>query len=162
MTVEVGDKLPEATLFKREDGDIREFNTQTLAAGRRLVIVGVPGAFTPTCSEKHLPGFLANADYILEAGVDEIFCVAVNDPFVMEAWGESQGVQGAVTLLSDGNGEFTQALGLERDMSKAGLGMRSKRYAMVVENGRVELLKVDESGMKASAAEVVLEYLTGG
>ncbi len=159
MPLSVGDNLPEATLFEDQEGNIRELNPQTLAAGRRIVIFGVPGPFTPTCSERHLPGFVEHGEAIRAEGVDEIYCIAVNDPFVMEAWAEAQQVGGEVVMLSDGNGEFTEAIDLQRDMRKAGMGIRCKRFAMVVENGMVEWLKVDESGLQESSAENLLDYL---
>lgn len=159
MTIEVGQPLPEATLYRRTDEGTESISTTELATGRKLVIFAVPGAFTPTCSEAHLPGFVAQADAIRARGVDEIVCLAVNDPFVMKAWGETSNAGGAVTLLADGNGEFTRALGLERDMRAGGMGMRSKRYAMIVEDGVVRALMVDEKGLEKSSAEAVLAAL---
>ncbi len=139
---------------------MEEISTTTFFAGRKVVLFSVPGAFTPTCSAQHLPGFVQNAAAIKARGVDEIVCIAVNDAFVMDAWGKSQKAGGAVTLLADGNGEFTQALGLELDGRGFGLGPRGQRFAMVVDNGTVVHLAVEEPGaFEVSSAERILTVL---
>lgn len=159
MCLMIGQALPEGTLYRRSELGLEELPTSELFQGRRVVVFAVPGAFTPTCSEEHLPGFMAHADALKAAGVDEIFCVAVNDPFVMRAWAQAHGDPEHIRFLSDGNGEWTAALGMTRDMRKAGMGLRSKRYAMLVEDGVLTWLGVDESGLEQSRAERVLERL---
>ncbi|MDD3608445.1 MAG: peroxiredoxin [Halothiobacillaceae bacterium] len=159
--IAVGDRLPEATLYRRSEAGLESLAVTALCAGRRVVLFAVPGAFTPTCSEAHLPGFVAASDALRAQGVAEIIGLAVNDPFVMKAWGEAQNVAGAVTLLSDGNGEFTQALGLTRDMRGGAMGLRSMRYAMIVDDGVVRWLGVDESGLRNSSADAVQAALPG-
>ena len=139
---------------------MEEVSTTAFFANRKVVLFSVPGAFTPTCSVQHLPGFVQNADAIKAKGVDEIVCIAVNDAFVMDAWGKSQNTGDSVTLLADGNGEFTQALGLGLDGTGFGLGQRSQRFAMVVENGTVAHLAVEEAGaFEVSSAERILAVL---
>ncbi|HHO70419.1 MAG TPA: peroxiredoxin [Halothiobacillus sp.] len=157
--IEVNDRLPEATLYCRGEQGLDGISIAELTKGRRIVIFAVPGCFTPTCSEAHLPGFLALSHKLREKGIDEIVGLAVNDPFVVRAWGESHNVGDEITLLSDGNGSFTRALGMERDMSQAAMGLRSKRYAMIVDDGLVMWLGVDESGLESSSAESVLAAL---
>ena len=160
MTVKVGDKIPSATLMQMKDGSPKPVKTDELFAGKKIVIFAVPGAYTPTCSAKHLPGFVQHADEILKKGVDAIACIAVNDVFVMGAWGAAQGADGKVMMLADGNGELTKALGLEMDASKYGMGQRSKRFSMLVENGVVKKLFVEEPGAFAvSSAEHMLKQL---
>lgn len=160
MTIEVGAKIPSVTLTRMTDDGPAPISTDEIFAGKRVVLFAVPGAFTPTCSAQHLPGFVHNADAIKAKGVDTIACLAVNDVFVMDAWGKDQNVGGAVLMLADGNGEATRALGLEFDLSGLGLGVRSQRYAMVVDDGVVKSLNLDEGGgLEASAAERVLEKL---
>jgi len=139
---------------------MEEVSTTEFFGNRKVVLFSVPGAFTPTCSVQHLPGFVQNADAIKAKGVDEIVCIAVNDAFVMDAWGKSQNTGDSVTLLADGNGEFTQALGLGLDGTGFGLGQRSQRFAMVVENGSVAHLAVEEAGaFEVSSAERILAVL---
>jgi len=159
MSIQVGQTLPAGALYRRGESGIEEISTQALFAQRTVVVFAVPGAFTPTCSDEHLPGFIVNADALKAAGVDEIVCLAVNDPFVMRAWAEVHDADGAITFLSDGNGDWTQLLGMQRDMRKAALGMRSKRYAMLVADGVLTWLGVDESGLVNSRAEAVLAVL---
>ncbi len=160
MSIQIGQALPVGSLYRRGEGGLEELNTQAFLAQRTVVIFAVPGAFTPTCSDEHLPGFIVNADALKAAGVDEIVCVAVNDPFVMRAWAQVHGVDAQdMTFLSDGNGDWTQALGMQRDMRKAAMGMRSKRYAMLVTDGILTWLGVDESGLVNSRAEAVLAVL---
>jgi glutaredoxin/glutathione-dependent peroxiredoxin len=160
MTIKVGDKIPSATLMQMKDGGPKPVTTSELFDGKKVVVFALPGAFTPTCSAKHLPGFIQNADAIHAKGVDTIACLSVNDAFVMGAWGDNQGAGGKVVMLADGNGDFTRALGLEMDASKFGMGQRSKRYAMIVDNGVVKVLDVEEPGaFSVSSAEHVIKQL---
>jgi len=159
MSLQIGHALPAGTLYRRSKAGLEEIATRELFKGRRVVLFAVPGAFTPTCSDEHLPGFIAHADALRVAGVDEIVCLAVNDPFVMRAWEQASGASGQISFLSDGNGEWTALLGMVRDMRKAAMGMRSKRYAMLVEDGVLKWLGVDESGLANSRAEAVLAAL---
>ncbi|MCS6764309.1 MAG: peroxiredoxin [Candidatus Protistobacter heckmanni] len=165
--IQVGATLPEATLFEFIDEE-REgcslgpnaFKTSDLVKGKKIVIFGLPGAFTPTCSAKHVPGYLANYDVLKAKGVDEICCVSVNDAFVMGAWGRDQKSAGKVRMLGDGSAEFTKKVGLELDLTARGLGVRSNRYAMVVDNGVVKSLAVEAPGQfEVSSAEAVLKGL---
>ena len=160
MTLHTGDKVPSATLMEMQDGGPKPVKTDDLFAGKKVVVFALPGAFTPTCSAKHLPGFVENADAIRAKGVDAIACVSVNDAFVMGAWGEQQHVGDKVMMLADGNGEFTRALGLEMDGTRFGMGQRSQRFAMIVDNGVVKVLDVEEPGaFSVSSAEHVLKQL---
>ncbi len=160
MTIAVGDKIPDVELRrmgKREPETLRSLDV--LGHGK-VVVFGLPGAFTPTCSDFHLPGFIVGAEDLKAKGVDLIACVSVNDAYVMGAWGIAQGAGEAVMMLADGNGEFTRALGLESDKTAAGLGMRSQRYAMVLEDGVVSYLGVEtEPGVSVSGADAVLATL---
>ena len=144
MSISVGDRLPEATFRVLGADGIEKLTTDEVFAGKKVVLFAVPGAFTPTCHLKHLPGFLDNADAFKKKGVHTVACVAVNDPFVMDAWAKATGGKGKVLFLSDGNGEFTKAIGLDFDGSGIGLGTRSKRYAMLVDDGVVTVLNVEE------------------
>ena len=160
MTIALGDKIPSVTVQRKTADGIDQVSTDDFFAGRKVVLFAVPGAFTPTCSQKHLPGFVANADAIKAKGVDEVACVSVNDAFVMDAWGASQNAEGKVTMLADGSAKLAQALGLGLDLVDRGLGTRSQRYAMVVEDGTVTLLNVEESGQfEGSKAETILDAL---
>ncbi|MCH8919074.1 MAG: peroxiredoxin [Alphaproteobacteria bacterium] len=160
MTIAVGDKIPSVTIQRKTADGIDQVSTDAYFAGRKVVLFAVPGAFTPTCSQKHLPGFIADADAITAKGVDEIACVSVNDAFVMEAWGAAHGAGGKVTMLADGSAVLAKALGLELDLVEKGLGTRSQRYAMVVDDGTVTLLNVEEGGQfEASSAETILAAL---
>lgn len=160
MTIKVGDKIPSATLMQMKDGAPRPVKTEELFAGKKVALFALPGAFTPTCSAKHLPGFVQHADELKNRGVDAIACVSVNDAFVMGAWGNAQGVGEKVMMLADGNGDFTKSLGLEMDATKYGMGTRSQRYAMIVEDGVLKQLHVEEPGGYAvSSAEYVLKQL---
>jgi peroxiredoxin len=160
MSIKVGDKIPSATLMQMKDGGPKPVKTDDLFAGKKVVVFALPGAFTPTCSAKHLPGFVQNADAIKAKGVDAIACVSVNDAFVMGAWGEQQKVGDKIMMLADGNGDLTKALGLELDGSRFGMGKRSQRFAMIVDNGVVTKLNVEEPGAFAvSSAEHVLTEL---
>ncbi len=159
MTISVGDKLPRTTLVKATENGPEAVETESFFAGRKVALFAVPGAFTPTCSVKHLPGYIdKNAD-LKAKGIDEIVCTSVNDPFVMGAWGKSTGADN-VTMLADGNGEFAEALGLTMDGSKFGLGTRSQRYSMIVNDGVVEQLNVEAPGeFNVSSAEHLLGNL---
>ncbi len=159
--IKAGDKLPtDIKLMEMGDAGPKPVTVGELTAGRTVVVFAVPGAFTPTCSMKHLPGFIEKAADIRAKGVTEIVCLSVNDAFVMGAWGKDQGAAGAVRMVADGNGELTRALGLEMDGSGFGMGQRSKRYAMIVKDGTVaELLVEPAGGLNVSSAESVLAKL---
>jgi len=160
MTIKVGDKVPSATLMQMKGGAPQPVKTDDLFSGKKVVVFALPGAFTPTCSAKHLPGFIQHAGDIKGKGVDEIACVSVNDAFVMGAWGESQGAGDKVAMLADGNGDFTRALGLEMDASRFGMGKRSQRFSMLVDNGVVKALNVEEPGaFSVSSADHILKQL---
>jgi peroxiredoxin len=160
MAIKVGDKIPSAKMKHKTDSGIEEVTTEDLFGGKKVVIFALPGAFTPTCSAKHLPGFVAHAADIKSKGVDTIACVSVNDAFVMDAWGKDQGVGDAVLMLADGNCEFSDALGLSFDASGFGMGKRSQRYALVAEDGVVTVLNLEEPGaFEVSNAESVLKAL---
>lgn len=158
MSIQAGERIPDAILQYVHDG-VQKIDTHTLFEGNKLVLFAVPGAFTPTCSERHLPGFVEHFEAFQSKGVG-VACMAVNDPFVMHAWGESQHVPQGLRMLSDGNGEFTRALGLEMDASAYGMGTRSKRFALYAENGVVQQLFVEAPGeFRVSSAEHVLSQL---
>jgi peroxiredoxin len=160
MAIKVGDKIPSAKLRHMTAEGPKEISTDDIFKGKKVVLFAVPGAFTPTCSAKHLPGFVQNSEAIKGKGVDTIACVSVNDAFVMGAWGKAQGTEGKVLMLADGNGTFTKELGLEMDGSGFGLGSRSKRYAMVVQDGVVKALNVENPGaFEVSSAEAVMKGL---
>ncbi len=161
MSIEVGDRLPNQAFKVIGEQGPADKTTGELFAGRKVVLFAVPGAFTPTCNLKHLPDYLENNAALRQKGVEEIFCVAVNDPFVMKAWGDTSHAEGKVIMLSDHDGSFTRALGLEFDGTGAGLGIRSKRYAMLVEDGVVKALNVEEAPatMDASSAANILAVL---
>jgi glutaredoxin/glutathione-dependent peroxiredoxin len=159
--VKVGDKVPHATLRAMGSEGPKPVSTEELfAPGKKVVAFAVPGAFTPTCSAKHVPGFVSEFDKIKAKGVDTVACISVNDAFVMGAWGKDQKAGEKVMMLGDGNGEFTQAMGLAMDGSKFGLGTRSQRYAMIVQDGVIKDLFVEKPGaFEVSAAENVLKHL---
>ena len=165
MTVKVGDRLPAGTLWEFIEEETpgcsigpNSFKVEELAPGKRIAIFGLPGAFTPTCSAKHLPGFVAKAQDFKSRKIDEIWCISVNDAFVMGAWGREQGAKGKVRMMADGSGLYTKALGLELDLVARGLGVRSTRYSMLVDNGVVKALNVEEGGkFEVSSAEKLLE-----
>ncbi|ODS62409.1 MAG: hypothetical protein ABS41_10165 [Arenimonas sp. SCN 70-307] len=158
MTIQVGDKIPQATLNLLRDG-VQAVDTNELFSGRKVVLFAVPGAFTPTCSAKHLPGYVEKMDAFRARGID-VACMAVNDAFVMSAWAKSQDVPADLHVLADGNGAFTQALGLELDATAFGMGLRAKRFALYAEDGVVKQLHVEAPGeFKVSAADYVLEHL---
>ena len=160
MTIQAGDKLPEATFKVMTANGPEDLTTDGLCAGKTVVIFALPGAFTPTCSAKHLPGFIDHAAELRDKGVDSIACLSVNDAFVMGAWGKDKGAGGDVVMLADGNADFTKALGLELDASGFGMGIRSQRYAMVVKDGVVTTLNVEAPGaFEVSSAEAILAAL---
>jgi peroxiredoxin len=160
MTIKVGDRLPSVTLAQATAEGPKPVSTDEFFKGLKVALFAVPGAFTPTCSAKHLPGFKQLAPEIRAKGVDAIACLSVNDAFVMRAWGEDQAVGEDIVMLADGNGDFTRALGLELDGTKVGLGPRSRRYSMIVEDGVVKELNLEESGeFRVSAADYMLAQL---
>lgn len=158
MPISTGDKIPDVTIKTNGANGPENISTGELFAGKRVVLFGVPGAFTPGCSNTHMPGFVIKADDILAKGVDTIACMAVNDAFVMGAWQKDQNAE-AFTMLADGNAEFTRALGLEMDASGGGMGIRCKRFALIANDGVVEYIGVDAKGVQESSAETVLEKL---
>ncbi|WP_290523358.1 peroxiredoxin [Alcanivorax sp.] len=157
MTITTGDTLPTITIKTNGENGPEDLNTGEFFKGRKVVLFAVPGAFTPGCSNTHMPGFVVNADAILEKA-DAIACMAVNDAFVMDAWQKDQNAE-HITMLADGNAEFTKALGLDMDASGFGMGPRSKRFAMIVNDGVVEYIGVDDKGVEKSSAETVLAQL---
>jgi peroxiredoxin len=161
MTIAIGDRLPEATFRVLGADGIESISTREVFGGKKVVLFAVPGAFTPTCHLKHLPGFIESADDFKKEGVDTVACVAVNDAFVLGAWSDASGAKGKVLFLSDGNAEFTRKIGMDFDGSGIGLGTRSKRYAMLVEDGVVKALNVEDSPAVAheSTAAKILEKL---
>ena len=160
MSIKVGDKMPSGAFGVMTESGPGAMSTDELFAGKKVVLVSVPGAFTPTCSASHLPGFLQNADELLAKGVDTIACMAVNDVFVMHAWGKDQGVGDKVTMLADGNGEYAGALGLEMDGTAFGMGKRGQRFAIVVDDGIATHVAVEAPGqLEVSKAESILAAL---
>lgn len=167
MTIQVGDKLPSATLFEFFHEETagcslgpNAFEVQKEAAGKTIAILALPGAYTPTCSAKHVPGFIENSDAFKAKGVDEIWCISVNDAFVMGAWGKSQGADGKVRMMADGSAEFTKKIGMEFDLTARGLGLRSQRYSMLVQDGVVKQLNLDAPGaFEVSTAEKLLSQI---
>lgn len=161
MTIAVGQKLPEATLKTLTVDGAKNVTTDEFFSGKKVVLFGVPGAFTPTCSNNHLPGYLENRDAILARGVDKIAVIAVNDHHVMTAWSRFTGGEGKIEFLADGNGDFIKALGLDIDLSGGGLGLRSKRFSMIVDDGKVTALNIEDSPGQAveSGAAKLLEQL---
>lgn len=154
MTIEVGERMPAGKFRTMSDAGPQELTTAQLFDGKRVLLFSVPGAFTPTCSGKHLPGYLARADELRSKGIDTIACMAVNDVFVMSAWGKSAGAGDKVLMLADGNGDYVKALGLQMDASGSGMGIRGRRFAVVVNNGIVEQLSVEAPGeFKVSGAD---------
>ena len=158
--IKVGDSIPSVTVTAVGPDGPEAMTTEAIFKGKKVVLFAVPGAFTPTCSVKHLPGFVENAEAIFAKGVDTIACIAVNDVFVMTAWAKDQGTAGKILMLADGSGDFARAMGLELDLVARGLGKRSQRYALVAEDGVVTFLGVEEGGaFEASRAETVLAAL---
>lgn len=160
MTIQVGDKLPSIDLQYKTDGKVQSINTDELFAGKKIVLFALPGAFTPTCSASHLPGYVNNSDNLFAKGIDRIICLSVNDAHVMQAWGEQHNVDDRVMMIADGNADFSRAVGLEVDLSVGGMGLRSQRYAMIVNDGVVELLNIEAPReFKVSDAETMLNSL---
>jgi peroxiredoxin len=161
MTISVGDKLPQATFKIMTADGAKSLTTHEIFAGKKVVLFGVPGAFTPTCSNDHLPGYLENHDAILARGVDTIAVVAVNDAFVMGAWARFSGGEGKLLFLADGNGDFVRAAGLDADMSAGGMGVRARRFSMIIDDGKVSALNIEGKPGQAvdSGAAKILEQL---
>ena len=160
MTISVGERIPSMTLTKVTPDGPQPVQTDDYFAGRKIALFAVPGAFTPTCSARHLPGYVEKAGELKDKGVDEIACVSVNDAFVMQAWGQQAGADGKVTMLADGNGDFAEALGLAADFSKFGMGKRSQRWSAIVDDGVISELNVEEPGaFSVSSAEFILGQL---
>jgi peroxiredoxin len=160
MSIKVGDKMPKGQFTRMGANGPEPVSSDDLFRGKKVVLFSVPGAFTPTCSAKHLPGYIQNADALKAKGVDSILCMAVNDVFVMSAWGESSKAAGKVSMLADGNGEYARALGLELDASKFGMGTRGKRFSVIVDNGIVSKINVEPPGeFGVSSAETALKQL---
>ncbi len=168
MTIKIGDRLPEGTLSEFIDVETEgcalgpnTFNVGDLAKDKTIAIFGLPGAYTPTCSAQHVPGYIKNADALKAKGVDEIWCISVNDPFVMGAWGRQQNATGIVRMMADGSAKFTKALGLEFDLTERGMGIRSQRYSMLVEDGVVKQFNLEQPGkFDVSNAETLLKQLS--
>lgn len=158
MTIAKGDRIPDMTIKTNGPDGPEDISTGDLFAGKRVVLFAVPGAFTPGCSNTHMPGFVVKADEILGKGVDTIACMSVNDAFVMDAWQKDQNAE-KIRMLADGNADFAKALGLELDATGGGLGIRSKRFALIANDGVVEYLGVDTKGIDQSSAETVLAHL---
>jgi peroxiredoxin len=164
--ITIGDKFPEATLMETtEFGDAcplspKPVNTVEAAKGKRIVVFGLPGAYTPTCSAKHVPGYVANLDALRGGGIDEIWCVSVNDAYVMAAWGREQNAIGKIRMLGDGSAELAKKLGLEADLTKSGMGIRSRRFSLLVDDGVVKRVNVEQTGkFEVSNAETMLTQL---
>jgi peroxiredoxin len=163
--IKIGDELPDATLYESlEFGEAcpaspKPVRVSDASAGKRIVIFGLPGAYTTTCSTKHLPGYVAKREALAAKGVDEVWCVSVNDGYVMAAWGRDHDAIGKVRMLGDGNAELTKALGLERDLSSSGMGLRSKRFSLLVDKGVVTQVNVETSGLAVSDADTMLKQL---
>ena len=159
MTISIGDRIPNVVMNEMGAEGPVELSSEELFSGKKVVLFALPGAFTPTCSKSHLPGFIANADKIKARGVDDIVCLSVNDAWVMDAWGKDQNAD-EIHMVADGSANFTQAVGLELDRTGAGMGMRSQRYAMIVEDGVVTALHVEKPGQfETSSAEAILALL---
>src|SRR5689334_20277210 len=160
MAIKAGERMPAGTFKRMTKEGPKDLSTEELFKGKRVVLFSVPGAFTPTCDAKHLPGFVQLADQIRARGVETIACMAVNDVFVMNAWGKSSGVGDKIVMLADGNGDYARALGLELDGSKFGLGKRGQRFALIVKDGVANTVEIEEPGQfKVSAAEYILGKL---
>lgn len=160
MPIRAGDRVPSATFKQLTDNGVANIDTETLLKGRKVILFGLPGAYTPVCSAYHLPGFVAKADELKAKDIDAIACISVNDPFVMQAWGKEHGADGNVMMLADADGSFTRAVGLSFDMPEFGLSGRSERYSMVVEDGVVKTINVEKSALDhgiSSAATCMLQ-----
>ncbi|WP_138438290.1 peroxiredoxin [Marinobacter alexandrii] len=158
MAIQVGERLPSIELQVMGSNGPEKVQTGDLFAGKKVVLFAVPGAFTPTCSAAHLPGFVVNADNLKAKGVDSIVCTSVNDTFVMDAWGKAHNAE-QIVMLADGLGEFAGALGLTQDRTASQMGIRSQRYAMIVNDGVVEMLNIDEKGLETTSSEAILAAL---
>lgn len=158
MSIQIGDKLPNIELKVMGEAGPESITIEQISAGKKVVLFAVPGAFTPGCSKTHLPGFVVLADQIKAKGVDSIICLSVNDAFVMDAWGKNQNAE-EIIMLADGVAEFTRAIGLEKDLTGVQFGIRSQRYAMIIDDGIVKTLNIDEKGVDKSSAETILELL---
>ena len=160
MTIKVGDRIPSSTLYQMQAGENKALDSDSLLATGKVLVFALPGAYTPTCSAAHLPGYVIHADALQEAGVNRIVCLSVNDAFVMDAWGKEHNAEDKVLMIGDGNAEFTRAIGLDVDLAGGGMGVRSQRYAMVINDGIVEYLAIEEprkfevSDAKSLLAEV--------
>jgi len=160
MAIQVGEKIPSVTLQQMQQSGVVDITTEELFDGKKVVVFGLPGAFTPTCSVSHLPGYVVKSDEIFAKGVDSIICISVNDAFVMGAWGEQNNVDDRVKMIADGNANFARAVGLDLDLTGRGMGVRSQRYAMVVTNGIVETLNIEAAGkFEVSDADTILNSL---
>lgn len=160
MTIQVGDKVPNIELQHMTDAGVETISSDEIFNNKRVALFALPGAFTPTCSASHLPGYVINSDKLFAKGVDTIVCLSVNDAFVMDAWGKQQNVEDVIMMVADGSAKFSTAVGLEVDLTDKGMGIRSQRYAMVVNNGVVETLNVEAAGeFKVSDAESILNSL---
>jgi peroxiredoxin len=160
MSIKIGDKMPKGQFTRMGGNGPEPVSTDDLFRGKKVVLFSVPGAFTPTCSAKHLPGFVNNADALKQKGIDTVACMAVNDVFVMKAWGESSKAADKVMMLADGNGEYARALGLELDASKFGMGQRGKRFSLIVDDGVVKQLNIEAPGeFGVSSAETALQQI---
>lgn len=156
--IQTGDQLPDITLAAVINDEIGELNLADYCSGKKVVLFAVPGAFTPGCSKTHLPGFVQNSEQLKAKGIDQILCASVNDAFVMQAWGREQNVADMI-LLADGNADFTKVIGLQLDASKWRMGQRSQRYAMIIDDGVISFLGLDETGIDKSSAENILAQL---
>ncbi|MEM7561839.1 MAG: peroxiredoxin [Pseudomonadota bacterium] len=160
MTIKIGERIPSVDLWHMQDGDRVSVKSDQLFAGKRTALFALPGAFTSTCSAKHLPGFVNKSDEITGRGIDQIVCLSVNDANVMDAWGKQHGADGKVLMVSDGNAEYSRAIGLEVDLSVVGMGIRSQRYSMIIDDGVVEQLNLEAPGdYKVSGPETILASL---
>lgn len=160
MTKKIGDTIPTVTLKKMSEKGIEDFHTREFFKDKKVVVFAVPGAFTPTCSKEHLPGFIKQAKEFQKKGCDAIVCLAVNDAFVMDAWGKEHKIPETIMMIADGNGDFAHAMGLEVDLREHGMGTRSQRYAMIVENGIIKNLSVEpKAGCSISSAEDMLKHI---
>ncbi len=160
MTLQTGDKIPSVTLFHMTEEGVTEITTDEIFANKKIAFFALPGAYTPTCSVSHLPGYVVKSDELYAKGIDGIVCLSVNDAFVMAAWGEVNHVEDRIMMISDGNAEFTLAMGLELDGTARGMGIRSQRYSMIVNNGRIETLNVEKAGeFEVSDADTMLKSL---
>ena len=159
MTIKPGDKIPTVTLNIMGKSGPEDISSDEIFSGKTVALFGLPGAFTPTCSAQHVPGFLANHDALTSKGADAVVCLAVNDAFVMDAWGKDQGVGDKIMMVADGSANFTKATGLELDLTERGLGLRCQRFSMVVEDGTVKTLNIDDTGLDKTSAENMLTQL---